>query len=266
MNKQTIFIILSVFLVSCNTSKKILYLQDVNINHPELIKVSSDITVQPKDMISIIVSSKDPQLAALFNLPQVSYRAGSSYLGNSIDRLSGYTIDYKGNIDFPVLGTLHIEGLTKNQVATLIKEKLIAEDLLKDAVVTVEFMNLYVSILGEVSRPGKFMIERDQITLLEAISMAGDLTIYGKRDAVFVIREENGERITHWVDLRTKDLFESPVYYLRQNDIVYVQPNSVRAGQSTINESNVRSASFWASVASVLATMAATMGVLFLRR
>ena len=220
---------LCVLLVSCNTSKEIVYFQDIVVNQPEAIIGARDITVQPKDQISIMVSSKDPQLAALFNLTRVQYRAGSSDLrsGNINGEISGYTLDDKGNIDFPVVGTLHIAGMTKSQIATLVKKRLMEENLVNDPVVTVEFMNLYFSVLGEVKTPGKYAITKDQITLLEAISMAGDLSIYGKRDAIFVIREENGERVTHWVDIRSKDLFNSPVYYLKQNDVVYVQPNKV---------------------------------------
>ena len=169
--------------------------------------------------------------------------------------ISGYTLDDKGNIDFPSVGTLHIAGMTKSQIAALVKQRLIQENLINDPVVTVEFMNLYFSVLGEVKTPGKYAITKDQITLLEAISMAGDLSIYGKRDAIFVIREENGKRVTHWVDIRSKDLFNSPVYYLRQNDVIYVQPNKVRAGQSTINENSVKSVSLWISIGSFLSSL-----------
>ena len=244
---------LCVLLVSCNTSKEIVYFQDIVVNQPEAIIGARDITVQPKDQIS----SKDPQLAALFNLTRVQYRAGSSDLrsGNINGEISGYTLDDKGNIDFPVVGTLHIAGMTKSQIATLVKKRLMEENLVNDPVVTVEFMNLYFSVLGEVKTPGKYAITKDQITLLEAISMAGDLSIYGKRDAIFVIREENGERVTHWVDIRSKDLFNSPVYYLKQNDVVYVQPNKVRAGQSTINENSVKSVSLWISIGSLLSSL-----------
>ncbi len=262
MKKTIVAMALCLCLVSCKTSEKILYLQDINVNVPEAIQESSDIIVQPKDMISIVVSSKDPQLAALFNLPKVSYQVGNTTLNqNSSNGVSGYTIDNEGNIDFPVLGTLHVAGLTKKEVARLVKEQLIKADQVKDPVVTVEFMNLHISILGEVKEPGKYLIDRDQINLLEAISMAGDLTIYGKRDGVFIIREENGERVTHWTDLRSKELFNSPIYYLKQNDIIYVQPNKVRAGQSTINENNVKSVSLWISIASFLTTL----GVLFFK-
>lgn len=256
-NRFLTLLFLAVSLVSCNTSKEILYFQDIAVNQPEAIEGTRDITVQPKDQISIMVSSKDPQLAALFNLTRVQYRAGSTDVrgGSNNGEISGYTLDDKGDIDFPVIGSLHIAGMTKSQIAALIKKRLVDEDLVKDPVVTVEFMNLYFSVLGEVKTPGKYSITKDQISLLEAISMAGDLTIYGKRDAIFVIREENGERVTHWVDIRSKDFFKSPVYYLKQNDVVYVQPNKVRAGQSTINENNVKSVSLWISLGSFLTSL-----------
>ena len=255
MKKILLMAMLALALASCNTSKKIVYFQDIQVNRPEAITEARDITVQPKDQISILVSSKDPQLAALFNLPRVQYRVGDNNMQNTNGDVSGYTLDTEGYIDFPVLGRLYVAGMTKSEIASFIKKRLMDENLINDPVVTVEFMNLYYSILGEVNNPGKYMITKDQITLLEALSMAGDLTIYGKRDAVFVVREEDGQRVTHWVDLRTQDLFRSPVYYLKQNDVIYVQPNKVRAGQSTINENNVKSVSLWISIASFLSSL-----------
>lgn len=255
MKKILLMAMLALALASCNTSKKIVYFQDIQVNRPEVITEARDITVQPKDQISILVSSKDPQLAALFNLPRVQYRVGDNNMQNTNGDVSGYTLDTEGYIDFPVLGRLYVAGMTKSEIASFIKKRLMDENLINDPVVTVEFMNLYYSILGEVNSPGKYMITKDQITLLEAISMAGDLTIYGKRDAVFVVREEDGQRVTHWVDLRTQDLFHSPVYYLKQNDVIYVQPNKVRAGQSTINENSVKSVSLWISIASFLSSL-----------
>lgn len=256
-NLLVCFAVLLTMLASCKTEEKILYFQDIVVNQSQDIQGARDITVQPKDQISIVVSSKDPQLAALFNLTRIQLRAGMTDLGSGGNNgeVSGYTLDDEGNIDFPVLGSLHIAGMTKSQIAALIKSKLISENLVKDPVVTVEFMNLYFSVLGEVKNPGKYTISKDQITLLEAIAMAGDLTITGKRDAIFVIREEAGQRITHWVDLRSQDIFQSPVYYLKQNDVIYVQPNKMRAGQSTINENNVKSVSLWISIASFLTSL-----------
>lgn len=255
MKKILLMAMLALALASCNTSKKIVYFQDIQVNRPEAITEARDITVQPKDQISILVSSKDPQLAALFNLPRAQYQIGSESSESSSGQISGYTLDTEGYIDFPVLGRLYVAGMTKSEIASFIKKRLMDENLINDPVVTVEFMNLYYSILGEVNNPGKYMITKDQITLLEALSMAGDLTIYGKRDAIFVVREENGQRVTHWVDLRTQDLFHSPVYYLKQNDVIYVQPNKVRAGQSTINENSVKSVSLWISIASFLSSL-----------
>ena len=257
MKKNVIcFILLVMTLASCNTSEKILYFQDIVVNRPEVIEATRDITLQPMDQISILVSGKDPELAALFNLTFAQYRAGNgSSINNYGGEMSGYTIDELGEIDFPILGKLHVSGMTKSEVAAMVKKRLMDESLVNDPVVTVEFMNLYFSVLGEVSRAGKYSITKDQITILEAIAMAGDLTIYGKRDGIFVIREENGERVTHWVDIRSKDIFKSPVYFLKQNDVIYVQPNTVRAGQSTINENNVKSVGLWISIASFLTSL-----------
>lgn len=193
MKNHLLYLLFSLALLSsCNTSKEIIYFQDVEVNSPEAVAPPQDITVQPKDQISIVVSSKDPELAALFNLTRVQQRVGSTGLNNSNNNgeISGYTLDDKGAIDFPVLGNLTVAGMTRSQIAALVKQRLKEENLVNDPVVTVEFMNLSFSVLGEVKTPGKYSISKDYITLLEAISMAGDLTIYGKRDAIFVIREE----------------------------------------------------------------------------
>lgn len=251
----------SLLLYSCNTSKNILYLQDAQIQTPKKVVAGSNITIQAKDMISIIVSSKDQELAALFNLTRYQSMVGPAGSTTQRGEISGYTVDTEGYIDFPVVGKLKVLDLTRHQVATLIKDTLIHSNLIKDPVVTVDFMNLYISVMGEVKNPGRYKIERDQITLLDAISMAGDLTIFGKRDGITVIRETNGERIIYKVDIRTAELFDSPVYYLKQNDIIYVEPNKIRAGQSTINENDLKSVSLWISVASLISTVS----LIFLR-
>jgi polysaccharide export outer membrane protein len=242
---------------ACNTSKEILYLQDIELNKPKAIEESPAIAIMPNDMLSIVVSSKDNELAALFNLPRVSYSAGSSDLISSSmnGQISGYMVDLSGNIDFPVLGMLHVEGLTRSELSQMIKKRLIGDDLLRDPIVSVDFMNLRIYVLGEVGKPGAIAVSKDRISVLEAISMAGDLTIYGKREGVYVIREKDAERTTFRLDLRSAELFASPVYYLQQNDIIYVEPNNVRAGQSTINENNLKSISLWMSVTSLLITL-----------
>ena len=241
-------------MVSCKTSEKIVYIQDVTPGVPEKITSEQTIEIQPKDMMSIVVSSKDPELAAMFNLPVNSYRAGSSQ-PNASYYLQGYVVDNDGNINFPVIGKIHAAGLSRWQLQEKIKSELKSRDMLKDAIVTVDFMNFKVSILGEVNKPGTYSIEGDKVSILEAIAMAKDLTIYGLRDEVYVIREQNNERHSYKVDLRSKDIFNSPAYYLKQNDIVYVQPNKVRAGQSTLNQNSLKSVSLWVSIASLLCSV-----------
>ena len=168
-----------------------------------------------------------------------------------------YTVDSQGNIDFPILGQLHVAGLMREEVAQLIKDELINRKQINDPNVIVEFANLAIDVLGEVHNPGRYSFDRDHITLLDALSKAGDLTIYGQRDSVKVIRA-NGlkEQTTYVVNLqRVDELYASPAFYLQQNDVVYVAPNEYRARQSEINANNVRSTSFWISIASLAASI-----------
>lgn len=251
-------------LVACSTPARITYFQDLRPGESEQqVVAATEIKVRPGDKLSIIVNSRDPQLTQLFNLPYVTQQIGrgststSSSSNATSQGVSGYTVDEEGRIDFPVLGKIEIAGKNREEIAAFIKEELLAKNLVKDPVVTVEYMNLCISVLGEVASPGRYSIDRDKVTLLDAISMAGDLTIYGKREKVLVLREENGVQRVYGVNLCSAEhLYTSPVYYLRQNDVVYVEPNNVRARQATVNGNNVRSTSFWISLASLLTTIA----------
>lgn len=245
-------------LSSCGTSKDVIYFQDLKPGETEItLPEVQAITVQPEDKISIIVNSRDMQLTNLFNLPYVSKQLGStSQLSNNNQGISGYTVDDEGNIDFPVLGKVHVAGLKREEIAEQIKNELITKNLVKDPVVTVEFMNLCVSVMGEVNNPGRFAIDRDKLTILDALSMAGDLTIYGNRQKVLVLRQEEGQQRVYGINLTSGEhIYTSPAYYLQQNDVVYVEPNSVRSRQSTVNGNNVRSTSFWISLASLLTSI-----------
>ena len=242
---------------SSKTYKNINYMQDVQRDTVMNLIANDGILVQPKDMISVVVSHRNPQLSAPFNLVNVSYQAGAETSPTgSMYRLMGYTVDNEGYIDFPIMGRLLVAGLNRWQVSEMIKTELETRGLLMDAVVTVEYMNFKIAVLGEVNRPGNYAVAGDKINLLEALSLAGDLTIFGRRDNVTVSREQDGKRYLYVVDLRSTDFFKSPAYYLKQNDIVYVEPNAVRAGQSTINENSFRSVSFWISIGSFLVTTA----------
>lgn len=254
----------TVFLSSCNVTQEVTYFQDLKPGVSQItLSEAPGITIQPEDQISIIVSSRDPQLASLFNLPNVSYstdQISQSNNGGSNNRRSqgllSYTVDAQGNIDFPVLGVIHVAGKSRKAIEAEIKNLLLQKNLIKDPIVTVEYKNLNVTVMGEVNRPGRYSIDRDHLTLLDALGMAGDLTIYGKRDKVKVLREENGVQHVYNVNLCSgEQVYTSPAYYLRQNDVVYVEPNNMRARQSTVNGNTVRTASFWLSLASFLTSI-----------
>ena len=242
---------------SCNpeTYKKINYLQDINEDTSMSMTVNKGIIIQPQDQLSIIVTSRDPKMAIPFNLSVATTYSGSelSVSGGS-QRITGYVVDNSGDINFPSLGTVHVSGLNRWELQDLIKDKLADTGLLRDAVVTVEFMNFKVSVLGEVTSPGTYSVTGDKITILQALALARDLTIYGQRDNVRVIREQNGKRQIYVLNLTDSEIFSSPAYYLQQNDVVYVTPSKVRAGQGEINENYFKSGSFWISLASISMT------------
>lgn len=255
---KIIIVAASVLLLgSCSTPKQISYFQDLRPGESELAPAApTEISIQPKDKLSILVNSQDLRLTNLFNLPVISQQVGTETSNNTNRGLSGYTVDSNGDIDFPVLGKTHIGGMTREEVASYIKQELQSHDLVKDPVVTVEFMNLGIDVMGEVNHPGRYNIDKDNITVLDALSRAGDLTIYGKRDRVLVLRNENGKQRVYGINLCSAgELYYSPAYYLRQNDVVYVEPNDTKARQSTVNGNNVRSTSFWISLASLLTTI-----------
>ena len=244
-------------LCSCASTKDIAYFQNKLVDQPEKIDKHAGILIQPKDQLSIVVSSRNPELVAMFNLPVVSYQAGSEVVAGAGQlRLLGYVVDNDGYIDFPVLGKLYVAGMTRWQLAEMIKDKLIKDGLLSDAVVTVEFMNFKVSVMGEVTSPGTYTIQGDKVTVLQALSLARDLTIFGKRDKVSVIREQDGERVIYEINLTDVDMFKSPAYYLQQNDIVYVEPNEIKARQSTIDDKGLRLTSILVSSGSLLVSVA----------
>ena len=247
-------------LSSCGSSKQVVYFQDLKPGETEIkLPEVKTITVRPEDKITIIVNSRDPQLTDLFNLPYVTRQLGITstvYTTRNSQGVSAYTVDADGEIDFPVLGKIYVAGMKREEIAECIKNELIKENLVKDPVVTVEFANLCISVLGEVNNPGRFSIDRDRLTVLDALSMAGDLTIYGNRNKVMVLRQEGEVQRVYGLDLTSGNhVYTSPAYYLQQNDVVYVEPNAVKARQSTVNGNNVRSTSFWISLASLLTSI-----------
>lgn len=237
---------------SCSTPKDIAYIQNVDYGKTEVAVNLNEIKIQPHDQISIVVSCKEKELAELFNLVQSNKRVGTSQSSNG--EMSLYTIDSNGDIDFPILGKIHVSGLNREQISQKIEVLLKEGKWVSDPIVTVEFANLHFSVIGEVKSPGTYPITNDKITLFEALSKAGDLTHFGVRD-ITVIREQGGERTAYKVDLKDSSLFNSPVYYLQQNDVIYVQPNDAIARQSSDNPNNLKSISLWTSIASFITTV-----------
>lgn len=250
-----------VMLSSCGAVKDIAYFQNKVLNQPEAIDKHAGIVIQPKDMLSIAVSSRNPELVAMFNLMLVQSTPGSEMGGISggQQRMLGYVVDNNGCIDFPVLGALKVAGLTRWELSEMIKKRLVKDGLLPDAVVTVEFMNFKVSVLGEVANPGTYTIQGDKVTILQALSLAGDLTIYGQRENVSVIRERDGERTFFQVNLCDVDIFKSPAYYLQQNDVIYVEPSIEKARQSTIDDKKLRMTTIAISSSSLLVSVASLL-------
>lgn len=273
MKRSVLFLFVLVFLMSsCDVSKRITYFQDIQDHQTISGKTEQptpEIRLRPEDKISIIVNTKVPELTSLFNLPYTARILGQStdYINNVNQGTSAYIIKADGTIDFPVLGAVQAAGLTRDELSSYIKEELINRNLVNDPVVTVEFVNLQFSVMGEVRVPGSYKITRDHITLLEALSMAGDLNIDGRRDNVLVLRPNvTGEITAYSVDMRSFDnVKNSPAYYIHQNDYIYVEPNKKRANQSTVNANTVQSASFWISVVSLLASVATTISVVMTR-
>ena len=260
MKKKTslVFIFGVLLLSSCGTPN-VAYFDDMRNGQSIDVQQMMDIRLRPDDKISIVVNSKDPLLADLFNLPIISHRVGYTQASslNSSQQMSVYTVDRNGEIDFPVLGKTKVSGFRRDEVAEIIKAELVKRNLVKDPVLTVEYANLGFNVMGEVNKPGRYSFDRDHLTILDAISKAGDLTIQGRRYNVFVMREDGAQRTTYRLNLQSgRELLQSPAFYLQQNDVVYVEPNAYRSRQTTVNGNNVLSASFWISVASLLTSIA----------
>ena len=261
MNKFLVVIATALLVLSsCKTREKVLYFQDAQTSAQIPTQVIEPLTFQPGDKLSVIVtSSATPLLAQQFNLPIVTMQAGSTTRSYS-NQIALYTVDENGCIDVPTLGRINVMGKTRGQASEFIQEALRKEQL-RDAVVTVSAYDQFVTVLGDVQKPGRVAVNRDNITILEALGEAGDLNMTARRDRIMVIRQEGNEAKTYYVDIRSKDILSSPVYNLHQNDVVYVEPNKVKMGQSTNNDNSVRSISTWLSVSSVLISL----GILIFR-
>lgn len=252
INVIFIFSLLVLFFGACRSQReKVVYLQDVETFNREIIPKPYDVKIEKDDVLNILVSSKEPELSTPYN--QVLTTRATARVGYGSGANDGFLVDSKGYINYPILGQIYVEGMTRPELEKEIQNRIKSSGYIKDPTVTVQLQNFKISVLGEVNRPGSMNIKSERITLLEAIGMAGDLTIYGRRDRVFVIRETNGQREVFQTDLRKSDLLNSPIYYLHQNDVIYVEPNDKKTQMSEINQNN--NVNVWLSVTSTLVSI-----------
>lgn len=216
-------VLLTCILASCTTSRKVTYFSDV----PDSLRITSkgdmEPVIQKKDILSITVSSLSNEATIIFNTPNLPITPSANATPN-MPQTAGYLVGQDGTIRFPVLGDIEAAGLTQKQLANNITHLLIEKKLLYDPVVSIRFLNFRVTVLGEVNHPGVVTVPSEQISVLEAIGEAGDLTIYGLRDNVILIRQEGADKLITRLDLNSSKIFQSPYYYLKSNDVIYVEP------------------------------------------
>lgn len=253
------FVILAfvLFISSCSGSKQVAYFQNADQVDLSASKGLYDATIMPKDMLTITVSTTTPEAAAPFNLAVSNTIGAGGSLSNGAGSLQTYLVDNDGNINFPVVGYIHVVGLTKNKCQSLILEKI--KPFLAEAehpVVTVRMSSFRVTVTGEVKSPGVIPVSTEKMSIVEALASAGDLSIYGKRNNIMLIREDaQGEKSIHRINMNDANLINSPYYYLQQNDIIYVEPNGVQAKNSAFGQSTT----IWFSLISITMSVASLM-------
>lgn len=266
--------LLAIAMTGCKAPTNVTYFQDMDATAIIPTADLQQITVKPGDKLAIVVKTQDPAVSELFNMPVYSSRIGTfvndngtgasvrNYTNGGTDGIASYNVSKDGDIDFPLLGTLHVAGMSRQELAGYIKGEIMGRELAKDPTVSVEFLNTGINIIGEVNKPGRYDMNRDKMTVLNALALAGDLRITGVREKVHVIRQEGDELRNYTLDLtNASEVAKSPAYYLQQDDVVYVEPNDMRKRQTTVNGNNALSVSFWISVASLITTAVTTVGV-----
>lgn len=259
---------LSLLLGSCAVPSDITYFQDAAALNQMAVGETEPFKLRPEDKINIIVNSANPMLENQFTLTtrgNVQQTLGASVApvttaggSPSSSQPIAYTVDDQGTINFPILGKLTVAGKTRKEVAQYIEERLVARDLVKDPIVTVEYLNIGVNVLGEVNKAGRINVTKDHFTVIDAITSAGDLTINGKRDNVMVCRQVDGVNQVYYLDLTNmQSLLQSPAYYLQQNDLVYVSPNNKRKREAVSVGNTFTTPAIWISIASLLTTITA---------
>lgn len=253
MKKNIVWVLLTLFLVSCGSYKNVPYFQNSDEVDFTKSQFLYDARIMPKDILTITVSTTNPDAARPFNLTVPTTFNAQNRSTYSSPLIQNYLVDNEGGIDFPILGHLQVGGLTKSECERMIHDKIVPYlNDRENPVVTVRMSNYKISVLGEVAHPGMFNVSNEKINILEALAQAGDLTIYGVRDRVKLIREDStGKKEMHTLNLNDANLINSPYYYLQQNDIVVVEPNKVKSQNSSVGSMTT----LWFSATSILISL-----------
>ena len=238
MKHLGIFILGALLLASCATNKRAAYIQQVQTDIPTAIEQDYQIRIKPLDRLTVTINSKDPELAVPFNSSSsLSSLTGATNYGSATNQsLQIRTVDENGQLEMPVIGKIECKGKTRSELAQAIADKIVEGGYINDPTVNVQFADMKISVIGEVARPGHYDVTRDKLSIFDALAMAGDLTIYGIRTDVAVAREVDGVRTIEYLDLTSKELFNSPAFYIQQNDVIYVKPNKYKAQAGEISQ------------------------------
>lgn len=227
---------LSLFISSCGTKKDIIYFQNID----EVIKENKDLFKSPKiqtgDLLSINVSSYNMESTIPFNLTVTANLPGNNQNIRGYQQPESYLVNSDGNIDFPVLGRIYVANKSRQELSNMLQDKI--KEYVKEPIVTVKILNFRFTVLGEVKNPGVFVVQNEKVTILEALGQAKDLTIYGRRDSILLVRNENSKFSKFHVDLRNDTFIDSAYYYLKQNDVIYVRPNDIKTKESRVSPFN----------------------------
>lgn len=249
-------VLLIFFLGACSVPKDVVYFQGIDsltTAQKELMNQTYTTKIVPDDLLSITVTAWDPTVVTPFNPPVFAYAAQGETSVVPSQQLQTYLVDKEGDINFPVIGKVHVAGLTKQQVSAKLQE--LIKPYVEDALVNVQIVNYKITLMGEVSRPGAISVKNDRISILDAIGQVGDLTINANRKNILIIRDHNGEKEFARMDITRPDLFASPYYYLKQNDVVYVEPNDAKKRNARYSQAQQYSITVFSSILSAISVI-----------
>ncbi|MDE6225862.1 MAG: polysaccharide biosynthesis/export family protein [Muribaculaceae bacterium] len=245
----------AILMSACSTSRSSLtYFEDIDSRIAQFETDTADLVIAPHDELMISVTSFVPEATAQYNLPPTNLSTSENTQISTTYAISTYIVNTQGYIDIPSIGPLKVEGLTTSQLTDSLIS--IISRTVVDPNVRVQLVNFSVNVIGEVKNPGRFKVNNQRISILDAIAMAGDLTEYGKRDGILLIRESDGKRTVHKLNLNSADILDSPYFYLRQNDVVYIEPNKIREDNSKYNQNNAYKLSVTSTVVSAVSVIA----------